>query len=69
MKENLMRDYIDALRSCKGYEWINKHGYDLDFNDLIRIIKELDYAISEDALIPKNIYNTAADELTNWYLD
>lgn len=68
MKENLMRDYIEALRAGNGYEWINKHGYDLDFNDLIRIIKELDYAI-RDALIPKNIYNTAADELTNWYLD
>ena len=69
MKEKLIKEYIDALRKGKGLEWIDNHGYDLDFNDLIRIIKELDYAIGEDALIPNNIYNTAADEIENWYFD
>ena len=68
-KEDLIKKYIYALRKGKGHEWIDEHGYDLDKNDLIRIIKELDYAIGDGVLCPAAVYKDAANELENWYFD
>ena len=68
-REKLMKEYIQALRVGKGYEWINQHGFDLNKDDLIKIIKELDYAIGEDCINPDVVYDTAADELVKWYFD
>lgn len=61
--------YIEALKNGKGYDWIIENGCDLSKTDLIRIIQELDYAISDNAIYPIGIYKAAADELKEWYCD
>lgn len=68
-KEDLIKKYIYALRKGKGYEWIDEYGYDLYKDDLIRIIKELVYAIGDGVLCPAAVYEAAANELENWYFD
>lgn len=64
-----MHEYIEALRNGKGYDWIGNHGYDLNKDDLIRIIKEFDYAIHSMKLYDDkdDLYDAVCEELTEWY--
>lgn len=61
-----IKEYIDALENGKGYEYISKHGYNLNVVTLIDIIKELDYAISHSSDV-EDIYINAATELKDIY--
>lgn len=63
-----MKEFIRALREGKSYDWIANHGWELNKDELIRIIKEYDYEIHRemrDADI--NSYNNVADELEEFY--
>ena len=64
-----MKEYIEALKNGKGYDWISEKGHSLNKYELIDIIKELDYAIYDrlDKFDQKDIYNSAAEELENLY--
>ena len=66
-----MKDFIKALRKGRGYDWIVQHGHELNKYELIDIVKEYDYAIQDnaDGYDSKAIYNAAAEELSNYYLD
>ena len=68
---NNMKEYIDALKNGKGFDWISNNGWKLNKDELISIVKELEYAIySEcDSFDNKKINNAAAEELSNWYCD
>ena len=57
-----MKDYIKELRKGNGYSWIAKHGWELDKDELINIIKELDHAINHSIEF-EEIYNEAAINL------
>lgn len=66
-----MKNYIEALKNLKGYDWISNHGHELSKDELINIVKELDYAIYHNTTHSerKDICNSAADELEDWYLE
>ena len=59
-----MEDFIKALREGKAYEFISNHGWEMSKDDLIRIIKEYDYAIYE--AWEKHLYVNIADELEDY---
>ena len=65
---NKVQEFIDALRKGKGYGWICNHGHELNKYELIDIVKELDYAIS-NSMEKEDIYECAATELADMYED
>lgn len=76
MYEDKIKEYIKALRCGHGYEWMGLHGNDLYKDDLIRIVKELDYAAwfistqyEADEYTGYDIYQIAADNLAAWYFE
>ena len=40
-----INDFVVALNNGEGFEFLCNHGHEMDKNDLIRISKELLYAI------------------------
>ena len=66
---NKMNEFIEALRSGSGYDWICRNGHELNKYELIDIIKEYDYAIHDNTnpYEKKLIYGAAADELSSIY--
>ena len=66
-----MKNFIEALKNGRGFDWIAEHGHSLNKYELIDIIKEYDYAIQDnvDAYEAKSIYDAAANELNEWYLN
>ena len=63
---NRMKDYIKALKEGNGYGWIANNGYNLRQDELIDIIKELEYAISH-SIDYEDVYNEAAINLHELY--
>ena len=63
-----MKDYIKALKVCDGYSWIAQHGHTLRQDELIDIIKELEYAISH-SIDYEDVYNEAAINLHEMYVE
>lgn len=61
-----MKDYIKALKEGNGYGWIANNGYGLRQDELVDIIKELDYAISHSIEF-EDIYEEAAINLNEIY--
>ena len=66
-----MKNFIEALKNGRGFDWIAEHGHSLNKYELIDIIKEYDYAIQDnvDSYEAKSIYDAAANELNKWYLN
>jgi hypothetical protein len=66
-----MKDFIEALKNGNAFNWICNHGHELNKYELIDIVKEYDYAISDntDSWDAKKIYEAAAEELSNTYLE
>ena len=66
-----MKNFIEALKNGRDFDWIAEHGHSLNKYELIDIIKEYDYAIQDnvDAYEAKSIYDAAANELNEWYLN
>ena len=63
-----MNEFTEALRECKGYDWIANHGWELSKEELINIIKEYDYAIHSMILCEEtDMYCSVADELEERY--
>ena len=64
-----MKEFIAALRDGKSYEWIANHGWELNKDDLIRIIKEYDYAIHSMKHYDDkdDVYDAIYVELMDWY--
>ena len=63
-----IKDYIKALKNNEGYGWIANNGYGLRQDELVNIIKELDYAISHSIEF-EDIYNEAAINLHEVYVE
>ena len=64
--ENRMKAYIEALRNGNSYDYICQHGHEFTKDDLIYIIKELDYAIYSEAkyaIKASEIYEAAATNM------
>lgn len=66
---NSMKDFINALKKGKGYDWICQHGQDLNKYELIDIIKELLYSIRscESDSGANYIYDVAVEQLCYLY--
>lgn len=67
---NKIDGFIEALRERKGYDWIANHGWELSKEELINIIKEYDYVISEETKFiseEMHMYNTVANNLEDLY--
>lgn len=63
---NRMKAYIEALRNGNSYNYICEHGYEFTKDELIDIIKELDYAIYSEAkyaIKASDIYEAAATNM------
>ena len=64
--QNRMKGYIEALRNGNSYNYICEHGYEFTKDELIDIIKELDYAIYSEAkyaIKASEIYEAAATNM------
>ena len=68
---NTMKNFIEALKNGRGFDWIAEHGHELNKYELIDIVKEYDYAIQDnaDCYGAKAIYKAAAEELSSSYLE
>lgn len=64
-----MNEFIKSLKEGKGFDWICKHGHELNKYELIDIVKEYDYAIHDNCSTyeKKEIYEAAAEELYDIY--
>ena len=65
---SIMKQFIEALRKGKGYDWISRYGHKLNKYELLDIVKELDYAIHNSS-DNEDIYESAATELADLYED
>lgn len=64
--EEPMKAYIEALRNGKSYDFICQHGHEFTKDELIDIIKELDYTIYSEAkyaVKASDIYEAAATNM------
>ena len=67
--EEPMKAYVKALRSGNGYDYICQHGHEFTKDELIDIIKELDYAIYSEAkyaIKASEIYEAAATNIEDF---
>jgi hypothetical protein len=67
--EERMREYLEALRNGKSYDYICNHGHEFTKDELITIIKELDYAIYSEAkyaIKASDIYEAAATNMEDF---
>lgn len=64
-----MRRMIEALKEGRAYDHISNNGHEMSKDDLIRIIKEYDYAIHSVERIgdkPQDLYDAIAEELEDY---
>lgn len=64
--EERMRAYLRALRNGNSYDYICNHGHEFTKDELITIIKELDYAIYSEAkyaVKANDIYDAVATNM------
>lgn len=64
--QNRMKGYLEALRNGNSYDYICDHGHEFTKDELITIIKELDYAIYSEAkyaIKASEIYEAAAENI------
>jgi hypothetical protein len=67
--QNRMKAYLQALRNGNSYDYICNHGHEFTKDELIDIIKELDYAIYSEtkyALKASDIYEAAATNMKDF---
>jgi hypothetical protein len=67
--QNRMKGYLEALRNGNSYDYICQHGHEFTKDELITIIKELDYAIYSEAkyaIKASEIYEAAATNLKDF---
>lgn len=67
---SIMKQFIEALRNEKVYDWICRYGHKLDKYELLDIIKEFDYGVYSSAILQtekEDIYTSIADELEELY--
>ena len=64
-----MKGYIEALQNGNSYDYICQHGHEFTKDELIDIIKELDYAIYSEAkyaIKASEIYEAAATNMKDF---
>ena len=67
--QNRMAAYLEALRNGNSYDFICQHGHEFTKEELIDIIKELDYAIYSEAkyaVKASEIYEAAATNMKDF---
>ena len=67
--QDRMKAYIEALRNRNSYDYICQHGHEFTKDELIDIIKELDYAIYSEAkyaVKASDIYEAAATNMKDF---
>lgn len=64
-----IHDFMEALKEGKSFDWISNNGHDLNKDDLIRIIKEYDYAIYSMGICDEkeDLYDTVYENLADLY--
>ena len=48
-----MKQFIEAVKDNRAYDWILTNGYSMDKSELVRIIAEFDYAIHSASMLMK----------------
>lgn len=61
-----MKAMVEALKEGRAYDHISNNGYAMSKDDLVRIIKEYDYAIHTLGSDAQKIYDEIADELADY---
>lgn len=64
-----MKEFIEALKKGKGFDWLLTDGDKLNKYELLDIAKEVVYAVEEETFSSKSIFKAAANELSNSYLE
>ena len=64
-----IHEFLEALKNGNSFDWISNNGYDLNKDDLIRIIKEYDYAIHSMGVCDgkEDLYDAVYENLVDWY--
>ena len=63
-----MKEYMKALQEGKGYGWIDQNGFDMNKGDLIGILKEFTYVVS-NSMEKDYIYSEVIDGLNEYYIE
>ena len=63
-----MKEYMKALQEGKGYGWICENGFYMNKGDLIGIIKEFTYAVS-NSIEKDDIYQEVVDGINEYYIE
>ena len=65
-----MKAMIEALKEGKAYDHISNNGWNMSKDDLVRIIKEYDYAIHRlgdlKTIDSQEVYDEIAEELEEY---
>lgn len=65
-----MKAMVEALKEGRAYDHISNKGWNMSKDDLIRIIKEYDYAIHRlgdlKQIDSQEVYDDIAEELTEY---
>lgn len=67
-----MKQFIEAVKDNRAYDWILNNGHSMDKSELIRIIAEFDYAIHSSTILEmekNDIRYSVADNLKEHYYD
>ena len=67
--QNRIKAYLEALRNGNSYDYICDHGHEFTKDELVTIIKELDYAIYSEAkyaIKASEIYEAAAENIEDF---
>ena len=66
-----MKQFIEAVKDNRAYDWILNNGHSMDKSELIRIIAEFDYAIHSASMLMETekdiIRQDVADNLKEHY--
>ena len=64
-----INEYIKALQNGNGFDWIAKHGHELNKFELIDIVKEFDYAIHSMGICDgkEDLYDAVYESLNDIY--
>lgn len=68
-----MKAMVEALKEGRAYDHISNNGYAMSKDDLVRIIKEYDYAIHRlgdlKTIDSQEVYDEIAEELSEFIYD
>lgn len=55
MAKNYIKEFINALENDNGFDYLCEVGWDIRKDDILKLLKELTYAVETAALLPSEL--------------